>query len=142
MANLGTDLATLLGLAIGAAARRTAISAGAFVMVSLLVATAYVAIVTALAILLGRWLGIIAALGAVAVAALMMAVVVALIVRSANRAARQKAAAEANLRRLAIAAAVSLLPGQMVRSPLAILAAVGVGFGLGRLLYRRPEDET
>ena len=137
-----SDLAALASGALGAAAKRTAVGAGMFAIVGLLVMTAYVCVVTALAIFLGHRLGMIAALAVVAVAALLLAVALALIVRSVNRAARRKAAAEANLRRLALTTAITLLPGQMVRSPLAILAAIAVGFGLGRLLSRRPDDEA
>lgn len=142
MANLLGELEALLSLTVGAAAKRTAFSAGTFAAVGLLVTTAYVAFVTALAVFLGHRLGMVAALGIVAAAAVVLAAILAVIARSANRAARQKAAAEARVRSLAIAAAIRLVPERMASRPLVILAATGIGFGLGQLLCRRPDDEA
>ena len=142
MARLVGDLAALMRATAGAAAKRTAFSAGAFAVVGLLVTTAYVALVAAVAISLGHRLGIVAALGVVAVAALLLAAVLALLAQSANRAARQKADAEARLRRLAITAAITLLPDRIVLRPIVVLTAIGVGFGLAQLLSQPPDDKT
>lgn len=142
MANLVSDLVALVGATVGAAARRTALSVGEFAVAGLLVTTAYVALVAALAIFLGHWLGMVAALAVVAAVALVLAAVLALVAWAANRATRQQAAAEARLRRVAITAAIMRLPDRTLRHPLVILAAIGVGFGLGLMSPRRPDDES
>lgn len=111
----------------GAVARRTARGAVIYAVVALLIATAYVAALAALAIWLAGRFGWPMALGAIAGGALVLAVILLGGLALRNRSERRNEAARAEGKHLALAAALLLLPGLLPRRALATLGLAGLG---------------